>query len=233
MQRFSPHLEPWGRVVNVKVNAVEALLRQLRRSPPGEVFISSACDGWQPVEAERELTRRCCELLLRNGFTLNVLTKSRLVRRDIDIFEGRSCSIGMTITTLREELRELWEPRASPVRERLDALRVAREAGLETTVMFGPLLPFLSDDERSLEEMFESALESGVQRFWVDSLNPRPRVWESVSKLLSREFPELLVPYRRILFEKQTRDAYLNQLHRCVEKVSKKLKVYKQVSFCF
>lgn len=26
--------------------------------------ISSACNGWQPIEAERRLTRRCCELLL-------------------------------------------------------------------------------------------------------------------------------------------------------------------------
>ena len=31
MQRFHPHAEPWGAFVDVKVNAVEALKRQLRR----------------------------------------------------------------------------------------------------------------------------------------------------------------------------------------------------------
>ena len=68
MQRFHPHDEPWGAFVDVKVNAVEVLKRQLRRAEPGKVFVSSACDGWQPVEAEWRLTRRCCELLLERGF---------------------------------------------------------------------------------------------------------------------------------------------------------------------
>ena len=36
MQRFHPHAEDWGRFVDVKVNAVEVLARQLRRLPPGE-----------------------------------------------------------------------------------------------------------------------------------------------------------------------------------------------------
>src|SRR5208283_4452770 len=55
MQRFHPHAEPWGSFVDVKVNAVETLRRQLRRARPGGVFMSSACDGWQPIEAERRL----------------------------------------------------------------------------------------------------------------------------------------------------------------------------------
>jgi hypothetical protein len=50
MQRFHPHTEEWGRFVDVKINAVEILARQLRRLPPGSVFTCSACDGWQPVE---------------------------------------------------------------------------------------------------------------------------------------------------------------------------------------
>ena len=73
MQRFHPHDEPWGAFVDVKVNAVEVLKRQLRRAEPGTVFVSSACDGWQPVEAEWRLTRRCCELLLERGFRVHVL----------------------------------------------------------------------------------------------------------------------------------------------------------------
>jgi hypothetical protein len=66
MQRFHPHDEAWGKFVDVKINAVEVLKRQLRRLLPGDVFVSSACDGWQPVEAQYGLTRRCCELLLNS-----------------------------------------------------------------------------------------------------------------------------------------------------------------------
>src|SRR3990172_11030315 len=90
MQRFHPHPEPWGRFVDVKVNAVEVLKRQLRRVKPGAVFVSSACDGWQPIEADCRLTRRCCELLLERGFQVNVLSKSPLVLRDLDVVAGRN-----------------------------------------------------------------------------------------------------------------------------------------------
>jgi len=63
MQRFHPHDEPWGTFVDVKVNALDVLRRQLRRLRPGRVFTCSACDGWQPIEAEYKLTRRACGML--------------------------------------------------------------------------------------------------------------------------------------------------------------------------
>ena len=79
MQRFHPHDEPWGAFVDVKVNCVEVLARQLRRLAPGSVFTCSACDGWQEIEREYGLTRECCRMLIEAGFHLNVLTKSELV----------------------------------------------------------------------------------------------------------------------------------------------------------
>ena len=106
MQRFHPHPEPWGGFVDVKVNAVEVLQRQLRRMSPGAVFVSSACDAWQPMERERRLTRACVELLLEHGFRVNALTKSALVLRDLDVFAGANARIGVTVTCLDESLRK-------------------------------------------------------------------------------------------------------------------------------
>lgn len=88
MQRFHPHVEPWGGFVDVKTNAVEALEKQLRKARPGPVFVSSACDGWQPVEEQYRLTRECCRLLLDAGFRVNALTKSARILRDFDVFQG-------------------------------------------------------------------------------------------------------------------------------------------------
>ena len=99
MQRFHPHVEEWGGFVDVRINAVDTLRRQLRRVKPGSVFTCSACDGWQPVEEHYRLTRECCRLLLQAGFSLNILTKNRLVLRDLDIFAGQNLSLGVTITT--------------------------------------------------------------------------------------------------------------------------------------
>ncbi|HUU21407.1 MAG TPA: radical SAM protein [Phycisphaerae bacterium] len=233
MQRFHPHPEPWGSFVDVKINAVEVLKRQLRRAKPGDVFTSSACDGWQPVEARCGLTRRCCELLLERGFQVNVLTKSALVLRDLEVFAGQTARIGVSVTTLDEGLRKLWEPHASSVEDRFRVIAEARRAGLETSIMFGPLLPALSDDGASIEAMLRRAADLGIDRIWVDALNPRPRVWPAVAELLQTRFPELREHYRRVLFDKPARGAYLAELGDRVARAAKRLRLADRVARCF
>ena len=232
MQRFHPHDEPWGAFVDVKVNAVEVLKRQLRRAEPGTVFMSSACDGWQPVEAEWRLTRRCCELLLERGFQVHVLTKSALVLRDLGVFAGHPASIGITLTTLDERLRELWEPGATSVVERLAVIKAARDAGLQTSIMFGPLLPFLSDSQAAIDALLEQAADLGVDRIWVDAMNPRPRVWPAVAELLRANFPELLLPYRKILFNGASRTQYLEELRNRVDDAARRKSLTDRVAAC-
>ena len=232
MQRFHPHPEPWGEFVDVKTNAVEVLTRQLRRAKPGDVFVSSACDGWQPTEAERTLTRRCCQLLLQHGFQVNVLTKSALVLRDLDLLAGGRARVGITVTTLDESLRRLWEPKSARVEERFGVIERARALGLKTAVMFGPLLPFLSDDQESLDAMFGRAVALDIDVIWVDALNPRPRVWPSVSALLRQDFPELKERYSRMLFNKPARAEYLAGLRGRVERAAARHRLTERVRGC-
>ena len=212
MQRFHPHAEEWGRFVDVKVNAAEVLTRQLRRLPPGDVFTCSACDGWQPVEEHYGLTRECCRLLLDAGFRLSVLTKSRLVVRDLDLFAGRNVRVGVTIATPDEHWARIWEPGASSVAERVEALRQAKVRGLATSVMFGPLLPGISDTDDALDTLFAMAAEANVDHVWKDALNPRPRVWTSVQEVLRRHRPDLYEQFRSIMFDAACRSAYRREL---------------------
>ena len=212
MQRFHPHDEPWGRFVDVKVNAPDVLAKQLRKAKPGSVFTCSACDGWQPIEKEYRLTRRCCELLLDAGFHLDVLTKSELVLRDLDLFRGRDVRLGVTITTPDENEARLWEPRASSVAGRVRVLKEAKAAGLATTVMFGPILPGISDTPEALGKLFALAAEAGVDRIWTDALNARPLVWPAIQQFLRHERPKLLPLYRRVLFDESFRTEYTSTL---------------------
>jgi DNA repair photolyase len=79
MKRFTGHLEPWGEFVDVKVNAVERQLGEVRRKRPGTVWISGVCDAYQPLEREWRLTGRCLEILIDQGWPVTVQTKSPLV----------------------------------------------------------------------------------------------------------------------------------------------------------
>ena len=232
MQRFHAHPEPWGQFVDVKVNAVETLKRQLRRAEPGTVFVSSACDAWQPLEAEYRLTRRCCELLLERGFKVHVLTKSALVLDDLDMFRGSSAAIGVTVTTLDESLRKLWEPGASSVESRFHVLAEARRAGVKTHIMFGPPLPGLSDSPAAIEALLRRAAEAEVGQIWIDALNARPRVWPAVATLLQQRFPNLREQYRRILFDRRAREAYLAELHDRIATAAERLSLADRVAAC-
>ena len=220
MQRFHPHEEAWGRFVDVKINAVEVLKGQLRRLPPGSVFTCSACDGWQQAEKHYQLTRRCCQLLLEAGFSLTILTKSQLVLRDLDIFAGKNVSLGVTIATPDERQARLWEPAASSVAARIIVLKAAQVAGLATHVMFGPLLPGISDTPEALHRLFALARDADVGRIWTDALNVRPRVWPAVHELLAQHRPDLLGLYRRVLFEPEFREQYVAQLQQRIRQAA-------------
>lgn len=227
MQRFHPHDEAWGEFVDARGNAPEALARQSRRLKPGSVFTCSACDGWQPIEEKYRLTKRCCELLLNAGFRLNILTKSKLVLRDLDILAGHSVCVGVTITTQNESCARIWEPGASSVAERIAVLREAKAAGLEITVMFGPLLPAISDTDAALAELFALAADTHVDRIWTDILTPaseRRRLGRASGRacsLLRRHNPELVAHYQQLLFHPESRKIYEREVNQRIHKAAR------------
>ena len=142
MKKFSGHDDAWGTFVDVKANALDLLKRDLRRPRSGHVILSSVTDPYQPAEATHKITRACMELLVLSDLKVSVLSKSGLVCRDIDLFKkARDLEVGLTITTDREPMRELFEPAASPVRARIKALKALHEAGVRTCVFIGPILP--------------------------------------------------------------------------------------------
>jgi DNA repair photolyase len=142
MKKYTGHTEPWGSFVDIKANAPEVLQRQLRRAEKGRVLVSSVTDPYQPLEAKTRLTRRCLEVLLEHQFPVDILTKSPLVTRDIDLFRKfKDIEVGLTITTDMEKVRKVFEPHAPPIGARLGALRALHKACIGTYVFIGPLLP--------------------------------------------------------------------------------------------
>lgn len=142
MKRFTGHMETWGSFVDVKINAPEVLRSRLKRAERGRVMVSSVTDAYQPVEARYKLTRRCLEILSLFKFPVNILTKSPLVLRDMDIISKLdNVEIGLTITTNEERIRKIFEPAAPPAPVRIDALKKLHKAGINAYVFIGPLLP--------------------------------------------------------------------------------------------
>jgi len=142
IKKFTSHNEPWGEFVDVKINAPTLLQREITRKRPGRVWISGMCDAYQPLEKKYELTRSCLEILLKQSWPVTVQTKSSLVSRDIELLKKfKDVEVGLTITTEDENLKKIFEPNSSPIRERIETAEKLHSAGVKTFVMIAPMLP--------------------------------------------------------------------------------------------
>ncbi len=148
----------WGRYVDVKVNAPQVLERELRGLRKDNVFLSSASDPYQPVEAKYGITRRCLEVLRRNGFPVSVLTRSPLVLRDLPLLRKLDwVKVGMSITTV--PVRQ-FEPGVPPLQRRIATLKKLAEAGIPTWVSLAPVIPGIMMVD--LDQLFEDLSDAGV-----------------------------------------------------------------------
>ena len=138
---------PWGRWLDVKVNAPEVLAREVRQFPPGPVRVSPVLtDPYQPAERRFRITRGCLEVLVDTGFVPLILTRAERVLEDLDLFRRfPRIAIGFSIPSDDERMRAIFEPGADPLEARFAALRVLREAGVRTFAVVQPLLPMNPD----------------------------------------------------------------------------------------
>ena len=210
----------WGEFVEVKVNIPNILASELRRVSRGRVLVSSITDPYQPVERSYELTRRCVELLASKGFEVTILTKSSLLRRDLDLMDEERFEVGVTVTTIRA-YKEL-EPLSDPPLKRLEALKEASEEGLRTFVFLGPLIPGVVDEE--LDEILELAYSVGASYVVVDKLNTKGDVVRSMAKALSGG---VLDEFLRALSSKTWLEGVRGRIARICDRL------HLQYDFCF
>jgi len=199
--------ELWGSFVDVKVNALDVLAKEIEKKRPGKVFVSSACDAWQEQEEEWGLSKQAVGMLLDAGFQVNILTKSERIVGDLDGLEGKpGLCVGVTLTAREETLRKAFEPRSSSYAARLHVLREAGRRGMETFAMLAPLWPFLTDTEEHLRALMQDLAEIRPTRMAMDFLNPRWNVWPGVREVLGERYPFLLKAWQRFLFDERVRE---------------------------
>jgi DNA repair photolyase len=149
---FSAGLDFETRIM-VKEDAPELLRQELMRSKwqPQLVALSGNTDCYQPVEKQKQLTRRCLEVFLEFRNPVVIITKNHLVTRDIDILSqlAKFNCVGVTISlsTLDAKLASSMEPRASRPARRLDAIRQLAAAGVPVGYLQAPMIPGLTDAE--------------------------------------------------------------------------------------
>lgn len=181
-------------VILAKHNAPTLLRRELaKRSWRGEgITMSGVTDCYQPVERDLEITRKCLEVFVECRQAVGIITKSKLILRDLDLLrklhEHRAVHVAISITSLDNEIASKMEPRASSPRDRLQTVRELASAGIPVAVMTAPILPGIND--REIPALLEAAADAGATSAgWVMLRLPH-QIKDLFLEWLQRHFPD-------------------------------------------
>jgi DNA repair photolyase len=163
---FSAGLDFESRIV-VKKDAPRLLEEELS-SPkwrPQVLMMSGVTDCYQPIERKLKITRQCLEVLAKFRNPVCILTKNRLVTRDIDILSElvrhNAVAVNLSVTSLDPKLQQILEPRTSAPAARLEAVAALRAAGIPVGVMVAPVIPAINDNE--IPSIVEACAEAGAR----------------------------------------------------------------------
>jgi len=179
-----------------KDRLLEHIVKDIRRVPRNSIInISSSSDPYIPLEKDLMLTRKVIEKLI-GSYTVEIVTKSDLVTRDIDLLNKGKSVVSITITTLNEELAETLEPKAPSPLKRVKAVAELSAKGVPVVVRLDPIIPFVTDNDKNIVEIVDAVADAGAKHVVSSTYKVK---WDNFNRMVSR-FPNLSKNFRELYF---------------------------------
>ncbi|MBM2577855.1 PA0069 family radical SAM protein [Jannaschia sp. Os4] len=161
---LSPGLDFETKLIS-RPNAPEALAKEFARRgyEPCMIALGTNTDPYQPVERDRRITRRLLEVMRDHRHPVGITTKGVMVERDADVLGEMGpelCRVGLSVTTLDDDLARKLEPRVPVPSRRLAAIERLAKRGVQVRVMVSPTIPGLTDHE--VESIVRAAADAGA-----------------------------------------------------------------------
>ncbi|MEM2530072.1 MAG: radical SAM protein [Candidatus Bathyarchaeia archaeon] len=181
-----------------KADFMARLGRDLARLRPGSLIsMANSSDPYQPIEAERGLTRSALGRLLPLGHRVLLITKSDLVARDSDLLAKGNCSVSISISTIDDRLARRLEPLAPSPSKRLRAMGLLSSSGIPCSIRVDPIIPGINDDPSGLERLMAAAERAGCRHVIASTYKAR---WDNLRRVL-KAFPKMAKELRRLYAE--------------------------------
>ena len=234
----------FGKDVTVKVNAIELLRRELdpkrKRVPFKRSFImmgGGVGDSYQPLERKYELTRKALELMYEYNFPVHMLTKSTLIKRDIDILKEINkqsrAIVSFSFSSVDDRISAIFEPGVPPPDERLKILSVFKNEGIACGMFLLPVIPFITDTSELMEQTVSKAKEAGVDFVIFGGMTLKEgRQKDYFYVALRRAHPELIAEYQNIYKGSEWGEAtkeYYSLISQRFNSIAKKYKMPKRM----
>jgi len=188
MKRFTNHNEDWGEFIDVKNFDKIKIPKDVENK---YIFISSVTDPYNHYEIKYEKTKQILEELKYLNCNVGILTKSKNVLRDIELFKQfKNIEVGISLNSLDDEFRKLTEPRASSITERIDTLRKLNINNVENYLFMSPIFPYLTDYKKIIEET-----KDFVDYYCFENLNLRAGYKFRVLELIRQKYNSVYKDY--------------------------------------
>ena len=190
MKRFTGHNENWGDFLDVKICDKPIDIKKLKGKT---VFISSVTDCYNPAEKDYKITRKILEQLQNADAEIDITTKSALVLRDMDIIKQmKNAKVAISINTLNEDFKNDMD-KASPISDRINALKTLHENGIYTVLFMSPIFPGLTEWKEIVEKT-----KDFVDEYWFENLNLRGSYKPVILGYIKNKFPDVYKLYEDI-----------------------------------
>jgi len=180
--------------LSLKHNAPALFEQELRkagyRCEPIALGVNT--DAYQPVEKEQGIVRRLLEVALEFRQPMSIITKGRLILRDLDLLAEMArrglLHVAVSVTTLDNGLKRILEPRAASPGARLQVIRELSAAGVPVTALVAPVIPVINEDE--LEAIVAAVGKAGAHSAGYILLRLPHEVAPIFSEWLQLHFPQ-------------------------------------------
>lgn len=163
---------------------------------PAFVYFSPSTDVFQPVEAVLSLTYDIFAFLLAQKIGIAFVTKGVIPAEHMALFQIHAGQVRAQIglISLDSAILQIFEPGCAPVDVRLRQIERLIQMAIETEVRLDPILPGLTDDPKTLDELFRALSALGVKRVALNVLYLRPVLFKILrDRIVDKHMGERLV----------------------------------------
>jgi DNA repair photolyase len=182
-----------------KKDLIPKLRKEASRLKGEIISIANSSDPYPNMEAETGLMRKCLQILTQQNCKIQIVTKSTLATRDIDLLKRISSMVSLTITTDNDQTAKLIEPNAPPPSKRIETTKTLIERGIPTSVRIDPIIPFLNDNPENLVKILAKI---GIKHVTASTYKAKPDNWQKLTRALS---PQTIKELEPLYFQKGER----------------------------
>jgi DNA repair photolyase len=193
MKRFTGHTnEKWGEFVDIKINSADTI--QKVGDTNKIILIGSVTDPYQQIEKKYEITRKILSRLIVFQPKIEILTKSALILRDIDLLSKfKNLRIGISLNSVDAKVAHDLEPFAATPNARLRVLKTLKQANINSYLFVSPIFPFITDYKELI-----SRSKDFVNDIYFENLNIRANNRVEIFKFIENKYPHLIDFYKTL-----------------------------------